>query len=103
LGSRAASDPQTRDIPIIGMSAHAVQSEREKAIATGCDEFDGQTDKAWSSQAHGPRPQPIIWSDRSTGEVFAVAMVSASMKDMHAGLGQVRSGNDEQTGLAYDR
>ena len=34
------NDPQTRDIPIIGMSAYALDSEREKAIATGCDEFD---------------------------------------------------------------
>ena len=34
------NDPQTRDIPIIGMSAYALESEREKAIATGCDEFD---------------------------------------------------------------
>src|SRR5262249_6643222 len=37
---RLKNSPQTRDIPIIGMSAHAVESEREKAIATGCDEFD---------------------------------------------------------------
>jgi CheY-like chemotaxis protein len=35
-------DPQTRDIPIIGMSAHAVESERQTAIATGCDEFDAK-------------------------------------------------------------
>jgi two-component system cell cycle response regulator DivK len=35
-------DPQTRNIPIIGMSAHALASEREKAIATGCDEFDAK-------------------------------------------------------------
>ena len=28
--------------PIIGMSAYAVESEREKAIATGCDEFDAK-------------------------------------------------------------
>ena len=34
------NDPQTRNIPIIGMSAHALDSEREQAIATGCDEFD---------------------------------------------------------------
>src|SRR5262245_18949676 len=34
------NDPQTRDIPIIGMSAYALESERERAIATGCDEFD---------------------------------------------------------------
>jgi len=37
---RLKEDPQTRDIPIIGMSAYALDSEREKAIATGCDEFD---------------------------------------------------------------
>jgi CheY-like chemotaxis protein len=36
------NDPQTWGIPIIGMSAHAVESEREKAIATGCDEFDAK-------------------------------------------------------------
>src|SRR5215831_9070190 len=34
------NDPRTRDIPIIGMSAYALDSEREQAIATGCDEFD---------------------------------------------------------------
>jgi CheY-like chemotaxis protein len=39
---RLKNDPQTRDIPIIGMSAHAVESEREKAIATGCNEFDAK-------------------------------------------------------------
>src|SRR5262245_8337320 len=33
------NDPQTRDIPIIGMSAYALDSEREQAVATGCDEF----------------------------------------------------------------
>ena len=39
---RLKNDPQTRDIPIIGMSAHALGSEREQAIATGCDEFDAK-------------------------------------------------------------
>ena len=39
---RLKNDPQTRDIPIIGMSAHAMESEREKAISTGCDEFDAK-------------------------------------------------------------
>ena len=37
---RLKNDPQTRDIPIVGLSAHASESEREKALATGCDEFD---------------------------------------------------------------
>jgi CheY-like chemotaxis protein len=39
---RLKNDPQTRDIPIIGMSAYAPDSEREQAIATGCDEFDAK-------------------------------------------------------------
>jgi CheY-like chemotaxis protein len=39
---RLKKDPQTRDIPIIGVSAHALDSEREQAIATGCDEFDAK-------------------------------------------------------------
>jgi two-component system, cell cycle response regulator DivK len=39
---RLKNDPQTRNIPIIGMSAHALASERDQAIATGCDEFDAK-------------------------------------------------------------
>src|SRR5262249_46384851 len=35
-------DPRTRNIPIIGMSAYAEASEREKAIAMGCTEFDAK-------------------------------------------------------------
>ena len=39
---RLKKDAQTGHIPIIGMSAYALDSEREKAIATGCDEFDAK-------------------------------------------------------------
>jgi CheY-like chemotaxis protein len=35
MTSPLKNDPQTRDIPIIGMSAHALASERETALATG--------------------------------------------------------------------
>ena len=37
---RLKSKPQTHDMPVIGLSAHALADEREKALAAGCDEFD---------------------------------------------------------------
>ena len=39
---RLKTDAHTGHIPIIGMSAYALDSEREKAIASGCDEFDAK-------------------------------------------------------------
>jgi two-component system, cell cycle response regulator DivK len=37
---RLKSIPETSDIPIIGLSAHALAGERDKALGAGCDEFD---------------------------------------------------------------
>ena len=37
---RLKADPQTRSIPVIALSAHALAGAREKALAAGCDEFD---------------------------------------------------------------
>ena len=37
---RLKSNLETRHIPIIGLSAHAVDAEREKALAAGCEDFD---------------------------------------------------------------
>jgi CheY-like chemotaxis protein len=39
---RLKKDAQTGHIPIIGMSAYALDSEREKAIASGCDAFNAK-------------------------------------------------------------
>ena len=34
--------PKTASIPIIALSAHALQGERERAIGAGCDEFESK-------------------------------------------------------------
>ena len=59
---RLKAAPATRHIPIMALTAHAMPSDRDKALAAGCDEFDTKPvelprllGKIETLLSHGPR------------------------------------------------
>src|SRR5262249_34851278 len=97
---RLKGNSQTRDIPIIALSAHALAGEREKAIATGCEEFDTKpiefdrlvatVRRVLDGRKRATRESRIRRSARKCGRAAASGARSPRHKDPPTTVHQIR-------------
>ncbi len=82
------SNEQTHDIPVIGLSAHAMSGDAEKALDAGCDDYDTKPVE-WDRLL--PKIRQAIEKAQATTEVSVDShqdMVTTTLESENAGGGQ---------------